>query len=125
MKILTWEEGHEFRGMGGVMKWIFWPQNGCNQVTLHYAIRQPGEAMPLHSHEFSDDIVSIIQGRGKVVTDQGEFDIQAGQSVWVPAKERHGFKNTGDAPLVTLGSQGPPDPQIYQRAGFRFDIKGR
>lgn len=120
MKIMRWEEGHLFTAMGGQMRWVFWPKEGCFQLTLHYSVRLPGESFALHTHPTADDIVSVIQGRGKVLTADGELDIEAGQSVWIPAGELHGFKNTGDVPMISLGSQAPPDLEIYKRGGFDF-----
>ena len=120
MQIKRWEEGQPAPQIGGVMHWVFWPGSGSRRLSLHHGVKLPGEAIAVHVHEGADDIVSVIQGRGVVVTPQGEFPIEAGQSVWIPAGEPHGFRNTGDGPFVTLGCQSPPDFEMYRKRGFKF-----
>jgi quercetin dioxygenase-like cupin family protein len=120
MEIKKWEEGQLFEANGAHMRWVFWPGNGCNGLTLHYSVLYPGESFRLHKHDYSADVISVIKGKGKLLTADGEVDIEAGQSVFANAGELHGFKNTGDEPMITIGSQSPADLELYRRGGFGF-----
>jgi len=117
MEIKNWKDGYLFEQNGAHMKWVFWPGCGCNGLTLHYSILYPGESFRLHKHDYSADVISVIQGQGKLLlSDNKEVEIKAGQSVYVLPGELHGFKNTGDEAMVTLGSQSPADLDLYRRA---------
>ena len=102
------------------MRWVFWPGTGCNGVTLHFCVLYPGESFDRHSHEYSEDVISVIKGKGKVLTAEGEIDIGEGQSVLARVGEVHGFKNTSSEPMITLGSQAPADLNLYRSGGFAF-----
>ncbi len=121
MEIKKWEEGYLFESNGGHMRWVFWPGNGYNALTLHYSILYPGESFNLHGHVYSEDVISIIQGEGVALTAEGEFKIKAGMSLFARAKELHGFKNTGNTTMITIGSQSPADLGLYSMGGFSFD----
>ena len=103
------------------MRWVFWPGSGYNSLTLHYSVLYPGESFNLHGHAYSDDIISVVQGSGKVLTADGEKDIEAGMSLYARSGELHGFKNTGKVPMLTIGSQSPADLKLYQIGGFNFE----
>lgn len=120
MEIKKWEDGELFEVNGGHMRWVFWPGNGNNGLTLHYCVLYSGESFETHSHEYSEDVISVIKGRGKVLTANGEIDVEEGQSVFARPKEIHGFKNTGNEPLITLGSQAPADLNLYRMGRFGF-----
>ncbi len=120
MEIKKWEDGHLFESNGGHMRWVFWPGNGYNNLTLHYSILYPGESFNLHDHIYSEDVISIVQGKGKALTAEGELDIEAGMSLYARVGELHGFRNTGDIPMISIGSQSPADLNLYKLGGFGF-----
>ena len=120
MEIKKWEDGELFEVNGGHMHWVFWPGTSYNGITLHFCVLYPGESFDRHSHEYSEDVISVIKGKGKVLTEEGEIDIEEGQSVLARVGEVHGFKNTGSEPMITLGSQAPADLNLYRRGGFSF-----
>lgn len=74
----------------------------------------------MHDHLYSEDVISVIRGKGKALTAEGEIDIEEGMSLFARARELHGFKNTGDVPMITIGSQSPADLGLYERGGFGF-----
>jgi len=120
MEIKKWEDGELFEANGGHMYWVFWPGNESNGVTLHYTYLLPGESFNLHNHDYSEDIITVIKGEGKVLTDKEELDIEEGMSLRAKAREFHGFKNTGEEPMVLIGSQAPADLNIYKKGGYTF-----
>lgn len=120
MEIKKWEDGQLFEQNGGHMRWVFWPGCGYNALTLHYSVLYPGESFHMHDHLYSEDVISVIGGKGKALTAEGEIDIEEGMSLFARARELHGFKNTGDVPMITIGSQSPADLGLYERGGFGF-----
>ena len=120
MEIKKWEDGQLFEQNGGHMRWGFWPGCGDKALTLHYSVLYPGESFHMHDHLYSEDVISVIRGKGKALTAEGEIDIEEGMSLFARARELHGFKNTGDVPMITIGSQSPADLGLYERGGFGF-----
>jgi len=117
MKTFRFDDGETFETLGGLIRWVVWPRTGAKNVTLHYAMLEPGQSFASHSHEYSEDVITVIQGKGRVKSDTDERDIEAGMVVWVDAKEPHEVTNTGDVPMIMVGSQGPPDLDLYRKAG--------
>lgn len=119
------EQGQESAIMGKNFKWVVWPGAGANRITLHYGRMKPGEAYNSHHHVYSEDVVTILQGTCKVVGGGEETIIKTGEAVWWPVGEEHTMINVGDDDVITLGSQGPPDLNLYGREGYAFDPAAR
>ena len=117
MKVFKFEEGETVHAAGGIVKWVIWPKTGATGVNLHYVILPPGHTAPLHAHENSESVTCILQGKGKVMSDKEEYDVEAEMAVYVGKKEPHGVTNTGDMPMIMLAIQAPPDLDQYKRAG--------
>jgi quercetin dioxygenase-like cupin family protein len=117
MRVFRLEEGETFRTLGGLIRWVVWPKTGARNVTLHYAVLEPGQKFASHKHDYSEDVITVIQGKGRIRTDKEDSEIEAGMVVYVDAKEPHEVTNTGDEAMVMIGSQGPPDLELYRRAG--------
>jgi mannose-6-phosphate isomerase-like protein (cupin superfamily) len=77
----------------------------------------PVKKFASHKHDYSEDVITVIQGKGRIRTDKEDSEIEAGMVVYVDAKEPHEVTNTGDEAMVMIGSQGPPDLELYRRAG--------
>ena len=54
----------------------------------------PGGNTPLHQHPYEHEIY-VIDGAGTIWRDGQEVPIQPGDVLYIPADERHQFKNTG------------------------------
>lgn len=61
----------------------------------------PGRGPGLHRHPY-DEVQFIREGRGTWNVNGVEFEAGAGDILVIKAGEIHGFKNTGDTPLVQL-----------------------
>jgi quercetin dioxygenase-like cupin family protein len=57
-----------------------------------------GGNTPLHQHPYEHEVF-IIEGAGTVWRDGTEVALNPGNILFVPADERHQFKNTGSGPL--------------------------
>ncbi|MGB5079489.1 MAG: cupin domain-containing protein [Burkholderiales bacterium] len=65
--------------------------------------QQPGAAKRgPHAHSDFEECIHVLSGEGITCTDQGEYPIAAGDTVLVPAKERHATYNTGTTVLRLL-----------------------
>ena len=81
-------------------------KKGTHSVTLRL-VEMPvaGEAgskrLP-HSHSGFEECIFVLSGCGVTVADSGEFPLNAGDTLWIPAGEKHYTRNSGDVPLQLL-----------------------
>jgi oxalate decarboxylase/phosphoglucose isomerase-like protein (cupin superfamily) len=76
--------------------------------TLGEVVINPGRGHDLHEHPCSDEVLYVIEGRGvQTVGDSGEFEIVAGDAVWVPRGTLHSTFNTGWKPLRLIATYTP------------------
>lgn len=115
------ESGKSSASMGKNFKWVVWPGTGANRVTLHYGRLKPGESYRSHHHVYSEDVVTILQGTCKVTGGNEEAVLKAGEVVWWPVGEEHTIINIGTEDVITIGSQGPPDLNLYALEGYNFE----
>jgi mannose-6-phosphate isomerase-like protein (cupin superfamily) len=55
-----------------------------------------------HSHDAVDECIFVLEGCGTTHADTGEYPLQAGDTILLPAGERHVTRNTGSGPLRLL-----------------------
>jgi mannose-6-phosphate isomerase-like protein (cupin superfamily) len=55
-----------------------------------------------HSHEDHEEVYYVIQGRGKMVVGDSEYEIKTGDALYVPFGLFHTTYNTGILPLQLL-----------------------
>ena len=68
----------------------------------------PGEEIGEEVHE-GDQLLLFIAGSGEAILDGETSSIRANQLVFVPAGQRHNFRNTGSEPLRLLTVYAPPE----------------
>jgi len=78
---------------------IFDSKETKNRYDIGYAIIYPGGKTGGHSHEEAEEIYHIIDGRGKMILGDEEFDIESGDTFIVPSKVMHSTLNTGSTPI--------------------------
>ena len=59
--------------------------------------------MSYHSHEFRDEIWTVLSGTGRTIVDGVERRVRQGDVIQLPAGSRHMMK--ADTPMVVLESQ--------------------
>lgn len=79
---------------------------GSRSVTLRLAeipVAQPSEAprAPHHHNEF-EECIYVLAGEGRTFADSGEYPLKAGDTLLMPAGEKHVTRNTGSEPLLLL-----------------------
>lgn len=69
---------------------------------------QPGGEIGSEVHPDNDQVLYLVEGRGRVVLNKQEADFKAGDIVLVPAGTEHNFIAADDAPLKIITTYSPP-----------------
>src|ERR1700719_1381721 len=72
--------------------------NGATQLCIFEQWIAPGTGAPTHSHPV-EEVLTVREGEAEMWLDQERIIVSAGQSLIVPAKRKHGFRNSGPATL--------------------------
>ncbi len=83
---------------GARMRMLVGPADGAPNFHMRHFEVAPGGFTPHHQHDYEHEIL-ILKGAGVAHSEQGERTFAAGDVIWVPANERHQFRNPGPAPL--------------------------
>src|SRR5262245_7234425 len=87
---------------------------GACSMSVWTTFHQPGEVVPLHTHEY-EEIITIIAGEA-IVTVAGEsIPVHADTSIVIPPRTPHGYKNSGDGILRMIASFPDPDAVLGKR----------
>ncbi len=85
------------------------PENtGAQHLTVGVATFPEGSAPAGHVHEREEEVVYILGGHGQLVTPDGSVDLEAGDSVYIPAGLHHATVSIGPGPLELLSIFSPP-----------------
>jgi mannose-6-phosphate isomerase-like protein (cupin superfamily) len=81
-------------------------QTGSRAVTLRLAeipVPQPGESpRGPHQHYDFEECIYVLSGTGTTYADSGEFPLKPGDTLLMPAGEKHVTRNMGTEPLLLL-----------------------
>jgi mannose-6-phosphate isomerase-like protein (cupin superfamily) len=81
-------------------------ERGARGVTLRLAeipVAQPGEALrEPHQHSDFEECIYVLSGQGTTLAESGEFPLKPGDTLLMPAGEKHVTRNTGNEPLLLL-----------------------
>ena len=69
-------------------------QSGAAHLCIFEQWVAPGHGAPTHSHPV-EEVLTVLQGEAEMWIDEGRVIVSAGQSLIVPARRQHGFKNSG------------------------------
>lgn len=86
---------------GTTIRWLINRDNGAKTFAMRRFEVKPGGKIPLHGHE-ADHEVYVLSGEGVAFTKDQEVVIKSDMFLYVPPNEEHGYKNTGDVPLVFI-----------------------
>lgn len=70
-------------------------------ITAFIVRTPPGKFVELHLHPYSETFV-LLEGSGRWTAGDDVLELRANQILVVPPDTPHGFRNTGDAPLLTV-----------------------
>jgi mannose-6-phosphate isomerase-like protein (cupin superfamily) len=68
---------------------------------------EPGQFQKVHSHEGSDKVYLVLQGKGKVIVGTEEKELSENDITLAPSGEDHGVMNDSDGKLVLLVFMAP------------------
>lgn len=68
---------------------------------------EPGQSQKVHSHDGSDKIYYVLEGKGKVTVGTEEKELSADEITIAPAGEDHGVVNHTNQKLVMLVFMAP------------------
>lgn len=68
----------------------------------------PGGEIPRHIHAAESETAYVLSGRGKLITDEGEYGFEPGVIVTIPAGLAHGVVNESGEPLEIFAFHTPP-----------------
>jgi quercetin dioxygenase-like cupin family protein len=81
---------------------------GARAMSIWTTFHQPGEVVPLHTHDY-EEVITVIAGEA-IITVAGESaPVRADMSVIIPPRTPHGYKNAGDGILRMIASFPVPD----------------
>jgi mannose-6-phosphate isomerase-like protein (cupin superfamily) len=72
--------------------------NGALQLCIFEQWVQPGNGAPTHSHPV-EEVLTVREGEAEMWIDEQRVVVLSGQSLIVPARRKHGFRNCGNATL--------------------------
>jgi quercetin dioxygenase-like cupin family protein len=73
-------------------------QNGAKELCLFEQWVEPGNGAPTHSHPV-EEVLTVLSGEAEMWLDREKMIVKAGQSLIVPARRLHGFRNHGTETL--------------------------
>jgi quercetin dioxygenase-like cupin family protein len=87
---------------------------GARSMSVWVTFHEPGEVVPLHTHE-CEEIITIIAGEA-IVTVAGESILGAHRYEYChPSRTPHGYKNSSDGILRMIASLADPDAVLGKR----------
>jgi len=81
-------------------------EKGVGTVTLRLveipALERGETPRSPHSHCDVEECIFVLSGKGTTYADSGEYPLQEGDTIVLPAGEKHVTRNTGNKPLRLL-----------------------
>ena len=86
-------------GAEGVqMRMLIGSQDGARNFHMRHFTVEPGGHSPHHQHDYEHEVL-VLAGCGAVKSEQGDRPFRKNDVIFVPANEKHQFRNTGADPL--------------------------
>ena len=76
------------------------PRAGVD-VSIFVTRTPPARAVELHVHPYAETFL-LLEGRGRWTLGEEVVELEPDQMVVVPPDTPHGFRNTGDQPLLVV-----------------------
>jgi mannose-6-phosphate isomerase-like protein (cupin superfamily) len=91
MPLEAWRPGVETRMLVSAV-------NGAVQLCIFEQWVAPGTGAPTHAHPV-EEVLTVREGEAEMWIDAQRITVSAGQSLIVPARRNHGFRNSGQVTL--------------------------
>jgi oxalate decarboxylase/phosphoglucose isomerase-like protein (cupin superfamily) len=98
----------------GLIKWFVSPSTTRGAgLTFGEVVLLPGEGHTRHNHPKAEEILYVLSGSGRqMVDDQPDFEIGAGETIYIPTAIYHSTINTGWEPLRLLALYNPGGAEV-------------
>jgi mannose-6-phosphate isomerase-like protein (cupin superfamily) len=80
---------------------------GTMQLCLFEQFCEPGRGAPTHLHAV-EEVLTVLDGTAEIWLDDERGTLTTGQSIVVPAGQRHGFRNVGQTTLHVQATLAAP-----------------
>lgn len=95
------EQDIEQDARGVKVRWLICDKDGAPNFAMRHFEIAPGGFTPHHEHPWEHEVF-VLAGAGTVVSAEGEEALKPGGVVFMPAGEKHQFRNTGSESLRLL-----------------------
>ena len=79
---------------GLTVRWVINASQGATNFAMRVFELEPGKGSPFHKHE-NEHEAYVLAGSGEVESDDATTEIKEGSALFIPALEKHRFRNTG------------------------------
>ncbi len=84
------------------IQWLISDKDGSDRIYLRKFTMEPGADMTLHSHPDTEHVQYYIKGKVKLFMSSDEYDVEAGDSVFIPAGVKHKYVNLSTEEAIFL-----------------------
>ncbi len=93
------------------------PESGSSHLSAIMEHIAPGDGIPVHLHQFADEIIFVQAGEGLQRLGETEHAVGAGSLIYVPRGAWHGLRNSATSrDLIILAVYTPTGMEGYFRA---------
>lgn len=77
-------------------------RGGAKNFVFGRTVFPPGASHHWHRHHSAEEMQYVVRGEGVALTEEGEVPMAAGDVLFTPEGEWHGFRNTSDEDVEML-----------------------
>lgn len=100
------EVAEELPGLAGTrgctIRWLISRDQGAPRFAMRLFTLQPEGTIPVHQHGDTEHEIFILEGAGLFDDGRQRMPVKAGEAIFVPAGEDHGFVNDTGQPMRFL-----------------------
>lgn len=83
------------------------PENmSSKRTSLGLAVFMPHQSLGEHWHDFEEEILYILRGRGVIGVEKDSFSVKVNSIIYIPVGKKHFVKNIGNEDLWLLSIRG-------------------
>jgi mannose-6-phosphate isomerase-like protein (cupin superfamily) len=82
--------------------------SGSEKLSLAVIYVDPGMSSKPHYHKKTEEIYFFLEGSGRVIVGDREFEVRPGSAVHIPVLKQHHVVNNSTAKLKFISADSPP-----------------
>ncbi|MHA1407566.1 MAG: cupin domain-containing protein [Candidatus Heimdallarchaeaceae archaeon] len=95
------KEVHDYGSTKTTIRWLITKEDGAPRFAMRRFEIEPGGQIGIHGHPEEHEIY-ILSGKGEVFSHFEKYEVKENDVLYVSPNEYHGYKNTGDEPLIFI-----------------------